>query len=125
MVVSDEIRNKAMKEITDYFQKFPAGHTIYAEFLATRNVCEKKDVMHLIKVLEAEELIEYAPRDDDPIPSIHLAPKGHTYFESLEKESEARKAQQKAEARDTKRFWLEIIKDVLVFIAGILIGNFG
>jgi len=55
-----------------------------------------------------------------------VQPKGQVYFENREKEKFESKKEQQKEAKETRRFWVEVLKDVLIFIFGLIIeGKFG
>ena len=120
MIVTDEIKDNAMKEITEYFNRFPFHH-IGKEFLVLKGVCGEDDVEHLIDVLEQEHLISYKSESFTDPKEIRLEPKGKIYFEQRDREKRLRKEQQRREKKETRRFWITLLKDIIIFIIGLIV----
>lgn len=126
MIVSKDLQDKAMRFIIDYYESHNNTHYINKDSLVIKNICKKEDVDHLINVLKAQNLIDYGPSKKEDAEHIQILPDGHIYFENLEKENRESEKVRKQEEKDTRRFWIEILKDILIFVFGLIVeGKFG
>lgn len=116
MEIPEKMADRAMREITDYYDMYPDNH-IDKNFLIGRGVCQPDEVDALVKFLCSKGLIEYGPSYEGDWDNIRLI--NRHYLEGKKKE-------RKASAKETRRFWIEVAKDVLIFLLGLIIeGKFG
>lgn len=92
-MISKRDRDKAMTAIRDYYDRHPAGHTIYVSFLRTACGLDPARADETVRVLVALGLITYVPDPGDTDPCIRLTPGGQTYAElQADLQAAARKA---------------------------------
>lgn len=116
MVISERTAHKAMREITDYYDNYP-GHHIDKQFLLNKKVCSPQKIDALIRYLCSNGAITYGPTDDYEWDCITLI--NRHYCEDQKKE-------QRTVAKDTRRFWIGFIKDLLIFLLGLIVeGHLG
>lgn len=126
MVISKDLQDKAMRFIIDYYNSHSQTHYINKDSLIKKEICSKEDVDHLIDVLKAQELIGYGPSDREDADHIQILPNGHLYFEKREQEKQEEEKENQTQKKETRRFWIEILKDVVIFVIGLIIeGKFG
>lgn len=115
-IVTDEMMNNAMEKLLAFFEDDNSKWMkVDKSFFVKQNVCSQEEVNHLVGVLKAEKDVEEYQETGKTY--IRLGSCGSRYFE--------RKAEQLESVRkETRRFWIGIIKDILIFIAGGFAANF-
>lgn len=78
MIVSHKMLSKAMRAIANYYGEHQTGY-ISGDFLVYKQVCNEREVKHLIDVLCSKNLITYEFEQDMRV--IRLTPDGKKYFE--------------------------------------------
>lgn len=117
MEIPEKTIESAIRSITDYFDKFPSGHHIDKQFLVEKKICKPEELDRLINILCEKEIISCSPISSDNPAEIIL--KNHHYFEDKRKIK-------KLENKETRRFWIEIVKDIIIFVLGLIVeGKFG
>lgn len=109
-----KLQNKAMAYIIRYYDSHSSSSFINKSSLINQNICSPNDVDSLINALVSKELIKYGPSSVKDVDHIQLTDKGRCYFEDLDNEN-------RKQRKETRRFWIGIIKDILIFLFGLLI----
>lgn len=111
-IVTDEMMDNAMEMLLEVFENDNSKWIkVDKSFFVKQNVCSPKEVNHLIGVLKAEKAIEEYQENGKTY--IRLGVCGNRYFEKKAKQLESTQ-------KETRRFWIGIIKDILIFVAGSL-----
>lgn len=112
--IPSKMEQDAMRFITDYYDKNPSNHFITKDALVYKDICQEQDAEKLVGYLAAKDYIKYGISYSTDVAHIQLTSRGKTYFEDKREE-------QKAASTESRRFWISVLADFLIFCSGMLV----